>query len=43
MDQKNVNQPNFGNWVPVKMIAAPGVLGTGMPAIGACAGGLYWF
>lgn len=27
MDLKNVNQPDFGNWVPVKMIVAPGVLG----------------
>ena len=38
MVQKKVNQPDFGNWVPLKMIVVPAILGL------ACLGaGLRWW
>ena len=38
MRSKEANKTCFGNWVPVKMIAAPGILGLACLALGA----LHW-
>ncbi len=38
MDRKNVNQPNFGNWVPLKMIIVPAILG-----LACLLAGLRWW